>query len=1076
MADFQVKGILTLETGAFIGQATAASNSLNGLNKSVSNTSTSMKYLKRSAIAAGLAIGGLAMAGVKATSDYQQAEIAFGTMLGSAEKATAFLKDMRDFAASTPFELPDLLTGSRRLLAMGFQLEDLRPMLTAVGDAASGLGVGADGINRITLALGQMKAKGRVSSQELNQLSETGVPALRYLAEAAGITTAQMQKMIESGAVPADEAIRVLVEGMENGMGAVKGFGGMMEKQSKTMSGLLSTFKDKVRDAFVDGMQRFLPGVSGAFSTMIDKVGPFMETFMNGLEFISDKVGELAGGITTLLKPVFQNFLIPAFKVLAGVIKVALTVLGAIGKVIKNNAGFFQTLVTVIGLVGIAYAGLIIGAKIYNVIAAITLARTKLMVMWTNRQAIATGFLTKAQKLLNLTMAFNPIGLAIAAATLLIGAFVLLWNHSETFRKGAIAVGKVGVLAFGYIIGGVGQLVKAIMFLNTGPLKLFLKVLSYIPGATGKAAKGALNGLNGMTDKVGSFFDESAKKADGWAKSLDGLANKKIKLPEALTKPKEKIKKDKKAADDFAGKLGGAKPKGKKKTPLVKDVAGVLQGYNDYIKNDFAKGFQKGSESARDTILNGLEKLQTVFNEQAKNLKGAPLKNLKDAYAKANEAIRGFIPQAEKTAALLEQVSTDLEDANRAFLDAVKSREEGVAVFVEMMRKPFGEPSELAKSLSSADATVDSIIGTYDKMVAGINKRFEGIDSSKKDVLVSYLTDQTAQLVKLAKRRDAAAKALEESQDYLQDIISAQSNFRSTITGSLKDFGFAMADLSEADGQATVSVIKTASGVMISQMSKSSNGIDKITTQLQERLKSIKEFAANIKVLLGKGVNKTYLQQLLSAGPEAAGSTAALLAGAGSDQLSTINQLYTDIGTVSDTFGNDMANTFYGNSVSMAQAMVKGATDELVSINLAMTTIKDNIELALVPLASLGTNLGTDLAQGLIDSLTAKKAELVALATNIAAAISSAMASALASIGVKGAVVLPTVVVPTIKPPTPTPTPTGPTSNSLDSKNWNKYYPVSTGDNIFHINGAKDPSAVADEVLYNMNKSLLGRR
>ena len=120
---------MTLETGSFISSAQAASNSLNGLNTSTKTTSAGMRMLKRGVMAAGVALGGLAAAGIKAASDYQQANIAFTTMLGSAEKSTAFLQEMRDFAAKTPFELPDLLTGARRLMAMGFAAEEVKPML-----------------------------------------------------------------------------------------------------------------------------------------------------------------------------------------------------------------------------------------------------------------------------------------------------------------------------------------------------------------------------------------------------------------------------------------------------------------------------------------------------------------------------------------------------------------------------------------------------------------------------------------------------------------------------------------------------------------------------------------------------------------------------------------------------------------------------------------------------------------------------------------------------------------------------------------------------------------------------------
>jgi len=84
----------------------------------------------------------------------QTAQIGFTTLLGSAEKAQAFLDEMASFAAKTPFEYPDLLEASKRMLAYGFAAENVLPTLRAVGDAAAALGAGNEGINRITLALG----------------------------------------------------------------------------------------------------------------------------------------------------------------------------------------------------------------------------------------------------------------------------------------------------------------------------------------------------------------------------------------------------------------------------------------------------------------------------------------------------------------------------------------------------------------------------------------------------------------------------------------------------------------------------------------------------------------------------------------------------------------------------------------------------------------------------------------------------------------------------------------------------------------------------------------------------------
>ena len=167
-------------------------------------------------------------------------KVGFTTMLGSGEAAQGMLDNLKAFADTTPFEFADLTTAASKMVAMGTAAEDVIPILTTVGDTAAGLGLGKAGIDRITLALGQMGAKGKIGGDDLRQLAEAGVPALKYLADGAGVTTAEMSKMIEKGLVPAKEGVQVLLANMK------QDFGGLMAKQAETASGKLSTMKDAV--------------------------------------------------------------------------------------------------------------------------------------------------------------------------------------------------------------------------------------------------------------------------------------------------------------------------------------------------------------------------------------------------------------------------------------------------------------------------------------------------------------------------------------------------------------------------------------------------------------------------------------------------------------------------------------------------------------------------------------------------------------------------------------------------------------------------------------------------------------
>jgi len=168
----------------------------------------------------------------------EQAQISFTTMLGSAEKAQAFLDEMAEFAAKTPFEYPDLVMAAKRMMAYGFAAEEVLPTLKAVGDAAAATGTGSEGINRILLALGQMRAKGKVSAEEMRQLTEANIKAWDILAEGMGKTTGEVMKLAERGLIPANKAVQILLEGME------KRFPNMMEKLQNSWFGVTSTIRD----------------------------------------------------------------------------------------------------------------------------------------------------------------------------------------------------------------------------------------------------------------------------------------------------------------------------------------------------------------------------------------------------------------------------------------------------------------------------------------------------------------------------------------------------------------------------------------------------------------------------------------------------------------------------------------------------------------------------------------------------------------------------------------------------------------------------------------------------------------
>lgn len=183
---------------------------------------------------------GLGKEAVLMADKMRQSEIAFTTMLGSAERAGSFLRDLQAFAAATPFEFPELVQSAKKMLALGFSAEQVIPTLTNVGNAVSGLGGNQQVFDRIILALGQMQAKGAVSAEEMKQLAEAGIPAWQALASAIGVTVPEAMEMAKKKQIDSTTAIAALQGDM------AKRFGGLMEQQSQTIQGTLANLHDTV--------------------------------------------------------------------------------------------------------------------------------------------------------------------------------------------------------------------------------------------------------------------------------------------------------------------------------------------------------------------------------------------------------------------------------------------------------------------------------------------------------------------------------------------------------------------------------------------------------------------------------------------------------------------------------------------------------------------------------------------------------------------------------------------------------------------------------------------------------------
>ena len=175
--------------------------------------------------------------------EFQQLEVAFTTMLGSAEKANALMSQLTKTAATTPFGLEEVSKGAKQLLAYGLEAEKVNETLIRLGDIAAGLSVP---LNDLVYLYGTTMAQGRLYTQDLNQFTGRGIPMIAELAKQFGVAESKVKELVEAGKVGFPEVQKV-IESLTDEGGK---FGGLMEEQSKTISGQISNIEDAISMMF----------------------------------------------------------------------------------------------------------------------------------------------------------------------------------------------------------------------------------------------------------------------------------------------------------------------------------------------------------------------------------------------------------------------------------------------------------------------------------------------------------------------------------------------------------------------------------------------------------------------------------------------------------------------------------------------------------------------------------------------------------------------------------------------------------------------------------------------------------
>lgn len=208
-------------------------------------------------------------------SQFQQLEISFNTMLGSADKSKQLMDELIQTAAHTPFDMSSITSGAKQLLAYGTEAKDVNKTLVQLGDIASGLNIP---LGELVYLYGTTVSQGRMFTMDLRQFMGRGVPLAEELGKILHQNTTEVQESVSKGKVTSD----IFKEAIANMTQAGGRFGGLMEQQSKTLEGQWSNIGDSIQQAFNEIGKKS----EGVFSSGLSIISAMVENWQEVIKVI----------------------------------------------------------------------------------------------------------------------------------------------------------------------------------------------------------------------------------------------------------------------------------------------------------------------------------------------------------------------------------------------------------------------------------------------------------------------------------------------------------------------------------------------------------------------------------------------------------------------------------------------------------------------------------------------------------------------------------------------------------------------------------------------------------------------
>lgn len=612
----------------------------------------------------------------------------FKVMLGSEEAAATKLSEIRKMAASTPFSLDDLTSGTQTLLQFGIAADDTTGVLQRLGDISLG---NAEKLQTLTRAYGKMSSAQKVTLENVNMMIDAGFNPLNQICDATGESMSDLYKRISDGKVSFSE-LEAAVEAATSQGGQF--YNGMLEA-SQTFSGRMSTLKDNV-SALTGEL------TSGLFAALGDLVVKLNEVVVSFLDS-DEKMAQL-----------------------------------------KETIGIATAVVAAAGTAFLTYKGYVAAATAIEVIH--TAATTAMTAAHKAAEAGATG-LAVAQAGLNAVLKANPIGLVVAALAALAAGLVTAYKTSETFRNAVnsafASVKKIAQNAIGTVVDWINELVAKIR----GAAAALANLKNGV-GAAQDAYNAAYNGymdnynrskLDKAAQERGKLHAERVKQAQEEAAAAKASAET---ISQSAGKAASAVSTSGKKASASAQAAAATVVKSlSDTTTTVKDgITRTVETVNETLSNGKQQQKQTITETSRqmvDGVLKDVKTITEVAADGTKTVKQtmetvretaktvtSTFETLADGVKTTTQTITETLTDGTQTQKqVITEVYDDVVDGALVTVEKIKTvAADGTVQVAEQIKKSSADTFDgLWKELQ--DSANTGVLGTFDDLYTAVKNQ-----------------------------------------------------------------------------------------------------------------------------------------------------------------------------------------------------------------------------------------------------------------------------------------------------------------------------------------------------------------